>query len=408
MNLIFHKLLTGSLLGCGMAAAQAPVAGFTNHIRVVEMGGSTAAPLLWDIPNVAASGQNVLVDEPIPEGGATFLLSTIQASPFVDYYLAQTSIGAYLPKAELEVITHDTTSLKPRIRADQPFSVEATVSGLFQPTVNIPSGNVQQAAREVRLMLFNQDYAEGESSLPGGEITSNAYQELVLEGNGEFPRAGDNLTFYSSLNPNNPLKARGEEHVIVRSLDDGGVAGSALDKVEVEVWPVWESEQTGLVPSDFLSYSYSGPLENMGTAGEGAVTPDGDFVPAPGATSYIGVPPDVTFTWKDLYPTSEIAIIVNDADKPYPWGGKVVPGTRFVYNADESFDKTMTVTKEQWQDVFSGPGHYAVWMVTETPGIGWEVGGKTDASGNLQPGGWLIPISRGKIEVRGTIHSVAE
>lgn len=407
MNPNFQKILAASLLSCGIAAAQVP--GFTNHIRVVEMGGGTGDPMLWDIPNVAATGDNVLVDEPVPEGGATFLLSTIQASPFLDYYLAQTSIGAYLPRAELEVVTHDTTSIKPRIRADQPFRIQATVSGLFEPTIGIPAGNVQQAAREVRLLRFKQDYAEGEYSLPGGDISSSAYQELVLEGNGQFPQAGgDDLTFYSGLNPNDPLKARGEEHVIVRSLDDGGVAGSALDKVEIEVWPVWEGDQQGLVDSDFVDYSYNGPIENMGTAGEGAVTPDGDFVPAPGMTSYIGVPPDVTFSWRDLYPTSEIAVIVNDADKPYPWGGKVVSGTRFVYNDDQSFDKSLTVTKEQWQDVFSGPGHYTAWMVTQTPGIGWEVGGRMDAAGNLQPGGWSIPISRAKIEVRGSIHSVAD
>ena len=407
MTFLSYKTLLSFFALSGLLAAED---GFTNYIEMVEMGSGSDGPLLWNMPgNIAAEGNNVLIGQAVPAGGATFILSTIQAAPFNDFYLAQTSVGAYLPNAQMSVITHDNTSLTPRIRADQPFHIQATVSGLYDASVlTLPDGSVPLAARETRIHLFNQAYGEGENSLPGGEIASESYLELALEGNGDFPQGADDLTFYTTLNPENPLKARGEEHVVIRSLADGNIEGSALDQVNIEVWPVWGGTQSGLENNNFVSYAYSGAVENMVAGGEGNVPPQDDFQADPNEVSYVGVPPDMTFYWKDLFPTSEISIIVTDAESTHPWGGQRVVGTRRVFTENESFDYDMTLTKTEWNNVFSGPGRYAVWMVAYTPGIGWEVGGNYDSAGNLNPGGWVVPISKPLIEIRASIQSVGE
>lgn len=402
-----NNLLAISSLAGGLASAQGLNPNFTNVIEMVELGAGDDAPLLWNMPGtIGAEGNDVLVGEAVPESGALFILSTIQAVPFQDWFLDQTAVGAYLPQAEVEIITHDNESLQPRTRADQPIQVNVSVSGLYEPGVlNLPPEVVQQAATEVRLQLFSQSYPQGQSTLPGGEVTTDAHTELALVGNGEYPQTPGQLTFYTSLNPSAPDKARGEEHFVVKSLDDGGVEGGALDQAHVEVWPVWSGSQEGLNDPNLVPYDYSGPIPSVLALTEGELAPDENFVLAQGEIGYEKSPPEVTFRWFDLYPTSTVGIIVNDASIPYPWGGRWVGGSQRVFNEDGSVDWEHTV--QNWDGIFGGQGRYAVWMVTHTPGIGWEVGGNYNG-GNVQPGGWIIPIQRDAISVRASIQSLSE
>lgn len=397
-----QSILFGSLLAPGVLCGQV---GFTNVIEMVELGAEGEAPLLWNMPgNIAAEGNSVQVDEPVPEAGALFILSTIQASPFQDFFLDQTAVGAYLPKAEIQVKTHDQESMFPRTRADRPIEVSVEVTGLYDPgNLDLLPEEIQQAAREVRLQAFSQSYPEGQSSLPGGEVTNAAYAELALVGNGEFPKEEGDLVFFTNLNPSAPDLARGEEHFIVRSLDDSGIEGSALDQKRVQVWPVWSGGVSGLTEPELVPYVYDEPIPEIIARLDGELNADEDFVLGADEIGYEEEPPEVTFTWNDLYPTSTVAIIVNDADIPYPWGGRLVGGTTKQFNEDQSHNHVWTV--ENWDGVFGEQGRYAVWMVTHTPGIGWEVGGNF-INGNLQEGGWVIPIQRKKITVRASIQSL--
>lgn len=382
-------------------------AGFTNVIEMVELGAGADGPLLWNMPgNIAEEGNDVLVGEPVPENGAIFILSTIQANPFQDWFLDQASVGAYLPSAEIEIVTHDDEATFPRTRADQPFEVKVSVSGLYDGSLSLPPEAVQQAATEVRLQLFSQAYAAGQGSLPGGQITNPSHGELALVGNGDFPQAPGDLTFYTSLSPSTPDLARGEEHFVVRSLDDGSVQGGALAQEHVQVWPVWSGYQTGLNNATLLPYDFSGTIPEVIAKSDGELAPDPNFVKAQGEIAYDSVPPEITFHWNNLYPTSTVGIVVNEASIPYPWGGRWVGGTQRVFNEDISVNWQDTV--ESWEGIFGGQGRYAVWMVTYTPGIGWEVGGNYLANGTFIPGGWIVPIQRDKISIRGSIHSLAE
>ncbi|MDQ8191910.1 hypothetical protein [Roseibacillus persicicus] len=384
-------------------------AGYTNVIEMVELSTDDNPPLIWRMPGtVPSQGYDHLIGEPVPEGGAVFILSTIQSQPsFMDWYLDQVAVGTYLPRAEVTVRTHDTESTTLRVRADRPIELEVTVSGLFEEgSLEIDPSAVQLAAREVRLQRFSEAYPEHSNSLPGNEVSSPAHTELSLVGNGTFPLDAGDLTFYSTLSPDRPEKARGEEHFVVRSLADAGFAGAALEEVAVQVWPVWGCKMEGMEDPTFLPYEFTGSLGQQVARPEEPVYPEEDYAGAPDKVTYQGAPPEITFSWYDLYPSTTVGIIINDAAKPYPWGGSWVGGTSKVFNEDSCHDYSITVT--DWGEIFSGPGRYAIWMVTYTPGIGWEVGGQYDSNGNLTQGGWVVPIARSAIGVRASIMSLNE
>ena len=389
--------------------------GYTNQIRMYELGPGGDEPILWDMPEVDADGEDVLVGEPVPETGALFVLSTTQHSPFKNWYLSETAVSAYLPKATLKIVTHDTESSVTRTRADQYIQLEAEVSGLYDGNgsqqTTTEDGRTYNAATQVRLQYFAQDYPEGSNSLPGGEVTTHAYTESSLTGNGEFPKNPGDLRIITNLNPQAPDLARGEEHYVISSYHDGTIQGTTLAEESVQVWPVWSGYKTGLDTARFLPYNHAQevpyPLVEADelSADQGFVFADEDdeLVLEEGEVGYDFKPPPTRFTWKNLYPTSTVGIIVNDADKPYPWGGRWVSGSKRHANEAGSYDWSYLETA--WAGVFTGQGRYAVWMVTHTPGIGWEVGGQQTSSG-FQEGGWILPIKRSQITVRGSVQSL--
>ena len=411
-------LLTGifaQTAGTFAQSSSSEGAGFTNQIRMFELGYGNEDTVLWDMPAVAAEGEDVLVGEPVPEPGALFVLSTIQHSPFQNWYLGEAAVGAYLPEATLKIVTHDTESVIPRTRADQFIQLQAEVSGLYNgvgsQVVETLTGESYIAATQVRLQYFAQDYPEGQSSLPGGVVDSYAYTESALVGNGSFPRDEGDLRFITNLNRQAPDQARGEERYVIRSLNDGASQGVVLSEGSVQVWPVWSGSKTGIETAEFLPYSHSGsipePVVNGDeiSADEGFVFADEEeeLVLKEGEVGYDIKPPEVTFAWKDLYPTSTVGLIVNDADQPSPWGGRWVRGSVHHANEPTSFD--WVHVEKEWDGVFTGQGRYAVWMVTHTPGIGWEVGGRQTSSG-FQEGGWILPIKRQQITVRASVQSL--
>ena len=382
--------------------------GFENVIEMIELGAGDDAPILWNMPGfIAAEGRGVQVGEPIPEAGAIFVLSTTQLEPFQNFFLAETAVGAYLPTAEIEIVTHDTESLIPQTRADREFEVKVQVEGLFEEAeqLNLPPEAIQQAATRVNLELFAQDLPDGQDSLPGGLVTVPAHTVLSLEGNRALPSDGDGFGYWTHLSPEFPDKARGEEHFVVRSLFDGAEDGGSLASAVLRVWPVWTGGQSGLGSTDFAPYVFDGVIpEIIGTA-DAVIIPNDSVGGVNGEPVYEGSPPDVTFFWNDLYPSATINLVVTDADATHPWGGRIVSGIQKKFNEDASHDHSELLTQEDWGDAFSAGGRYAIWMVTHTPGIGWEVGGNL-VNGELQEGGWIVTVRNTVVRFRGSIQSL--
>ena len=377
--------------------------GYTNYIRMVEIGDTSSAGFIWDLQDADDQSDDFLVDNGVPESGAVFYLSTIRTSPFQDFALGSALVGAALPMAELELITHDpdTTLLIPQTRADQPFDVTGQVSGLFENTRDFNFSENQIAYTDVNFESYAQAYSEGSNSLPEGEITSTAHTTLVL-GNGDLPQ--DLIGITTTVNG-----GRGEESFVIRSFGGSEGEGVVLAEARLRVWPVWSASHSGLVSPAFLPYVFDDVIpEPVARPNENEELEfEENFVLAEGEQGYDKTPPAVTFNWYDLYPTSTIKLIVNDVDKPYPWGGIELQTRHF--NEDSSHDASLTVTPSEWDAVLGGQGRYAIWMVTETPGIGWEVAGNYDEDGDLiERGGWIIPINEDRISIKASIQSLVE
>lgn len=401
--------LSGVVLAAGVLSGED---GYENTVEMVELGTADEEPLFWKMENVSPEGRGVQSLVPIGEAGAVFILSTTELEPpFRNFYLGETSVGSFLPQAEVEVVTHDVDAPVLRTRADHAFDVNVTVSGLITRedliAWSLPPAAAYQAASEVNLLRYSADYPESESELPNdGVITTAPDAELALEGNGDFPKNSGELTFVTSLGGNAPDRARGEEHVIVRSLRDGGVEARALDSAAVQVWPVWYGGQSGLDSSQFVNFDSSVAIPEIVAQPDSEFEREEEFVAAEGEAFFTGSPPDTTFTWRDIYPSSTIGVIVNDESKPYPWGGRWVKGSQRVFTEDASIDR-FDVTVSDWGEIFNQGGRFTIWMVTHTPGIGWEVGGRYDSTGQLiQEGGWKVTVDRKKIVFRGSIQSL--
>ena len=394
--------------------------GYTNYVHMVGQGVESTDTFFWQLEDAADSQENFLVNEAVPEGGATFILSTFRDEPFGAWTLANASVNAYLPSAEIRVTTHDTVSetdsdKKFHTRADQKIRVQVVVSGLVDSEPLDDEDN--SAQREISLQNFAESYPEGENSLPNSEIQSEAYETSALVGNGTF--SGNALDFFTSLNPApaDPFDAWGEEHIIVRSLADSNLPGTVLDKVRIKVWPVWKGSQIGL--SDDAFNTHQAPTSG-GIVGDFEQGDDLAFKTEEGEAEAVlnlqegevfyesSELPDVTFQCRDLYPGSSVRVLATEASESHPWGGIFVPGTQKTVNGDhpDALTYNETIPASTLQNLFQAQGRYTLWLVVDTPGIGWEVGGRLDSNGDLEPGGWNLTVVNPTITVRGSIHSL--
>ena len=117
------KLL--SLFLAFTAGAFAQSSNYVNFIRQTQQGTG----VVWDMPVVATGTANSALT--LETKGSLFQLWTIDQTKALDYLLDQKLVGAYLPTADIKVVTLDTNGKVPRTRVDQPFSVEVTIGGLL-------------------------------------------------------------------------------------------------------------------------------------------------------------------------------------------------------------------------------------------------------------------------------------
>lgn len=443
----FQKTVIGALGAFSLlplAEAQSDSPNYTNYIRMVEYGGTLnpEGAILKDIVGIEASGTDeVFPDVYVPKGGASFFLWTIREQfanssfsfPQEEFLLDAVTVTSFLPTAEIKIQTHDRFSAVPRTRADKPFQLIADVKGLVDAASLVENqdfelsemGDVPVYAQQLLVQRFVESYPEGENSLPNGEFSSSPLaNDLVFAANGLHPEshafwtpegdagfssltAENDYLFYSQLSGDggNVNKARGEEQfVIYADIPDSNLF---VGKASVQVWPVWSGGKTaGLDGAEFISYEGLDAVEDPEFLTMEMIDPEADYKPLPNEPTYEFPPSGIVFQLQDLFPNCEVAVVVNDAEKPFPWGGRVLENTRRVFNENGSHDHTITI--EEWPAVFDGNGRYGVWLVVNTPGIGWEVAGTVDSNGQKVPGGWALALGGPKITVRGSIHSFHE
>ncbi|MDP4624146.1 MAG: hypothetical protein NWT08_03295 [Akkermansiaceae bacterium] len=276
--------------------------------------------VIWDMP-VDAEGESAaaLVAE---EGGVLFQLWTIAENTAADYLLDQKLVGAYLPKGSITIRTQDSYNGVPRIRVDQPFSVD------FQTSNLVTGAGVPESASRV---LAEHHLAPN----PDGSLTITPAQAISGKphSSGYIEQNGITTVNYSasSISAADPTKARGQEHFVLHALGDGEFSQTQLATAYVQVWPMTTGTITGVS--------------------------DGDIVR--------GNPPKITVSLEDLYPNSDTYLRIYSTGTEIGEDGMVVPGSRLVL--DQEFPENRTINIDDYAQLFDSDGPYRIELHTTTP-----------------------------------------
>ncbi len=288
-----------------------------NFVRQTQQGTGVVYSV-----NVSPTG-NAASQGLLETGGALFQLWTIESATAKEYLLDQKLVGAYMPSAAITIKTQDPYTLRPRTRADKPFTVSINVAGLVTTGSNLPD-----AAKRVLLEQHVKNYTAAKTSYTLAEATSGtpkASSSIYTNGTTTLNFASTNLTGAD------PTKVSGEEWFVVHALADGTVAQSQIANANVQVWPVASGSIAGIT----------------------------------NGASLRAKPPQLTVTMNDLYPRSFTYLQV------YP-GAPVLgtTGTRILTSQkvmDQARSESMVLTIPDYEEVFTKDGAYTMELVTETP-----------------------------------------
>jgi hypothetical protein len=306
-------LLLGTLL-CSQAHAAGE--GYVNFVRQIQQ----STGVVWSMsvtPEGAAASQGLL-----ESGGSLFQLWTIKQDTGTEYLLDQKLVGAYMPSAGITIQTLDPYSLRPRTRADKPFTVTINVAGLLSGT------GIQDAAKRVLLEQHVKAYTSGVTSFTPAQATSGTPKSSAsIHTNGptvlRFPA--------TSLTGSDPTKVGGEEHFVVHALADGTFTQSQIASANVQVWPVASGTIAGLN--------------------------DGDRIRSKA--------PQLTVTMTDLYPRSGTYLQAYKGPVGTALNPTRIVGAEKVLDQSTSLDETLVVA--DYDSVFTEDGQYTIELLTETP-----------------------------------------
>jgi len=302
------------VLSAGTASLKAQ-AGYTNFIRQVQYPEG----IQYDV-SVASFGeqQSALAINP---GGARFELWTVQTSPVVSYLLATQYVGTYVPLATVAIRSQDPYTTIPRTRADRPFYVDVTVSGLL-------SGATDPAAsKSVTFLHHVQSYGAGGTGVGIDRSLATMTESSTINSNGS-------QTFTYALNTVPGAvrsKVRGEERFSVYSLADSSAPASELSSKYIQIWPVADASIGGIVDGQLLRF----------------------------------VIPPITLTLNDLYPASTTYAQVYKGNPSLGTAGTIVPGSSLVINDTVPASRVLSISN--WEAVFPTDGVWTMEVLTNTP-----------------------------------------
>ena len=273
--------------------------------------------LVWDmpVPDVGESPSALSLES----GGALFQLWSIGNSPPRDYLLDQKLVGAYLPKAEIEIVTLDPGSIIPRTRVDQPFQVRINISDL------LTGMDLPLAASSVLLERHLANYSREQTVVdPVMAISSTPQNSGYLTANGPhvlaFPASG--------LSAPDPTKAAGEEHFVIHALADGSIPQTQIASAMVQVWPVASGEIKGVTHGERYRFQL----------------------------------PQVELLLHDLYPRSDTYLLLFEGTQTSGTEGKIVKA--FPMDRESSQSHVLRVSELESQ--LTEDGEYTLVLMSET------------------------------------------
>jgi hypothetical protein len=307
-------LLPAALLAIPLASAQTE-ATYANFIRQVQL----PAGVQWDA-TVAATG-SALSSLAIDPGGARFELWTVKSTPLTSYLLDTRYVGTYVPQAEVLIRTEDPYPAIPRTRADHPFYVDVTVSGLLSGATD------PTASKSVKLLRHVQSYGTGGTGVTIDRTQATLLTQSVIDTNGM-----QTLTYALTSVPGAVrTKVRGEERFSVFSLADYQAPESQLASQFIQIWPVADGTLSGITANQLIRYAL----------------------------------PQLTLTYNDLYPNSTTYAQVYKGTAALGTTGTIVPGSALVIN--DSIPQSQVLIVSKYDAIFDADGLWTMELLTRTP-----------------------------------------
>jgi hypothetical protein len=267
---------------------------------------------------------------PIVAGGASYdLFARGSAWDTTLYYLDTKIVGHYMPTASIEIVTGDyyhewvNPELPPRTRADQPYQLAITVSGL----VSDPAASA--AAKQVLYTHVGQNY--NTSYVPG---TNEEYTIASFYMGNSDPSF---TPVYTSLTPMAPTKAMGVETFTVSSISDASIPDEAiLDDAVLVVWPISEATIKGVSSGEELR----------------------DALPA------------LSIHYKDLYPLSLTYVQIYAGAPALGTVGTAIDSTVRWHNTTVPQNELISI--ENWEKIVPIDGQYTLEVLSITPFDNWQ------------------------------------
>lgn len=288
---------------------------FTNFIRQVQLPTGVE----WDM-GVAVTGES-LSPLSIDPGGARFELWTVKASPLTSYLLDSRYVGTYVPLAQVAIRTEDPYTIIPRTRADRPFYVDISISGLLS------DAGAPAASKSIKFLHHVQSYGAAGNGIGLDRSLATLDSQVMMDQNGT-----QTLSYAVNSVPGaNRAKIRGEERFSFFSLADYQAAESQLASSFVQIWPVADGSLAGIAANQMIRFSL----------------------------------PAVTVTLNDLYPSSHTYAQVYKGAPRLGVTGTIVPGSSLLINDAVPVSRVLTLTN--YDGVFDEDGQWTMELVTETP-----------------------------------------
>ena len=302
---------------------------YTNYLRQYQ----SPSGVVWDVNDTVASSGSRASTLAINPGGARFDLWTVNASPYTEYLLDTKYVSTYTPAATVVITSEDPYGtlpdalypLPPRTRADRPFYVRVTVSGLSVDPAYPP------ASKSVTLCRYVQSYGVG-----GTAVGLDRTQATLLSQASIATTAPQSLTYALTSVPGaDRTKVRGEERFAVFTLLDSTTTPTTpptqLASQYIQIWPVADGAVAGLTQGQVIRNAM----------------------------------PQLTLTLNDLYPNSTTYAQVYKGGPVLGTVGTVVPGSNLVVSDTIPANRTLTVNN--YDAVLPTDGVWTLELLTTTP-----------------------------------------
>lgn len=242
------------------------------------------------------------------ETSSVFELWSVNAETGEEHLLDVKTVSSYHPEAEISISSADPYELIPRTRADQPFTVTYSVSGLVTD-----DPEVQEPAKAVTVV--HDVKSGGSTRTTQNEVRKNTQNEVL------------NI---AAASPTSPESYFGEQVFTIYALPDVGMdEATELASQKVIILPKGTGVFTGIDPDDVYPMA-----------------------------------PPIKISMTNMYPSSDAYIRVSKSDSPNEFA--IVPDS-VVQNLSNELYTPDPYVLNTIRSVINGDGEYLVELRANTP-----------------------------------------